>query len=308
MHAKLFLELQEIAAQGVSSDAVDRIGYLLNEEGINSPSQFADLLINWVQRERQSGSAQALDAVQLDPFSVDDQSDPGLKITHRVPQIPFYVNGITMEPEDIARFDGQPLHFMLNEEEHGEPRLIACERYRDVGHILQRRALIGLIRAELAARDIASRPAIGRGVTFQPNVGVTPAYYTCPTGEPPGRPPAGAQFFEDINFGGDWFWLDPGWQYNDLRDLDWSDMISSIKTGDGALGLFDHIHLQGDSFTMAGQVPKAMWQYPGHPVCGPYFLGWDTSMRQNIANLVLIGWNDRISSIAHWPQVTTHTP
>ncbi|MEU6730855.1 peptidase inhibitor family I36 protein [Nonomuraea wenchangensis] len=95
------------------------------------------------------------------------------------------------------------------------------------------------------------------------------------------RPPTQGevQMFEHVDYGGDWFWLAARHAYNDLRGVhhgplhvhDWNDEISSLGGTNCAVRYYEHINFSGSSFF----VPP----------------------NTDVPNLVLTGWNDRISSV-----------
>jgi hypothetical protein len=330
-------ELRSIHQNGVSPDSLQRIHHVLQEEGITSASRFADLLIAWVESERHRASVRA-PLEHSDLFAIDARRDPNARLVHRPPQGRFYWHGTAMDPKDIRRLDGKMLHFAVIDE-GDDTRLVACEYYRDVVHLLRRRELLSLVRMETAALlgehvagGITSASAATRVRPQSVNIlfetpkptpvdeddgGSSGGYVKCPSGPP--RPTGEAQFFQHVDFdtGGHWFWLGPGWQIANLTEwvlshaifsgsASWNDEISSIRSGDGLIIAYEHIDFGGVTLSMQGATPKPVFSDPANsnPICGPSILRWTIDPpRQDIPNLVPFGWNDRISSLQHFPGV-----
>lgn len=328
-----FVAGERESVTGEREESVHRISQLLEEEGITSPEHFTDLLFRIVEHERLNKPIK--DAGAFDPLRIDQNRNNNLTLEHRVPDVPFHHNGLVRDPNDVKRFDGDPLHWGIVGEGE-DARLVACDTYSEMMRLAQRQNVLNLIRAEATLRqDPADKPkrehdvggsyggysgtvfgAVGStiaGLSAPTSVSAFviphpggPGTVTCPAGPP--RPPAGAQFFQHENFQGHWFWLDPGFTWPNLLRVnmggvfgtDWNDKISSLKTGDGALVLFEHIDFRGSTWTFFGAVPQ--WRQnpgPGHPMCGPGGF-WSTVGRQEAASLHPFGWNDRASSIRHF--------
>lgn len=317
------------SATGEREESVQKISAILEEAEINSTSRFTDLLLEILEHERLN---RPLKAGVLDPLEIGRSRDDA-PLRHRVPEVPFHHNGDLMDPGDVERFDGSPLHWAIVGEGE-DARLVACDYFDEIVRLAQRQSAINLVKSEATRRqgpaDRTGRgheaggphggeyegtvfgPADGdsgsRALTNFPPFTLRPggsSYVTCPANPP--RPPKGAQFFEHDNFGGHWFWLDPGFTWPDLRQVDmggwfgtdWNDKISSLKTGDGFVVLCEHINLGGSTLTFFGAVPTFQSNPgPGHPICGPGGF-WKTTGRQEAASLHSFGWNDRTSSIRH---------
>lgn len=317
-----FVAGERESVTGEREESVHKISQLLEEEGVTSPEHFTDLLFRIVEHERLNRPTR--DAGVFDPLRIDQNRNNNLTLEHRVPEVPFHHNGLVRDPNDVKRFDGDPLHWGIVGEGE-DARLVACDSYSEMMRLAQRQNMINLIRAEASLQqdpadksrrehDVGGLYAGGYSGTVFGAVGPTIAglsaptsLFTCPTTGPP-RPPAGAQFFEHENFSGHWFWLDPGFIWQNLLGVnmggifgtDWNDKISSLKTGDGMIVLCEHINLQGSTWTFFGAVPQ--WRQnpgPGHPICGPGGF-WSTVGRQEAASLRPFGWNDRASSIRHF--------
>lgn len=141
------------------------------------------------------------------------------------------------------------------------------------------------------------------------------AYPRCPIAE--SKPASFAELFEDADFKGESLSIYPGFGFRDLtketrhqflfwETSDWNDSISSIRTGDGTLILFEHINWTGSSISFYGSEPKAktvslrcrtwedskaLWQQiPVH---------YKRDFFSEVRNLTSLGWNDRVSSVLH---------
>ncbi|MFC4585312.1 peptidase inhibitor family I36 protein [Sphaerisporangium corydalis] len=180
---------------------------------------------------------------------------------HRPPSMAVVVDGVEHAPEDLRRFDGQPLHFVASRGAGGEPRLLA---FTDDQPLRTALWVSSLLREQERATSAASASApFTKGQV---------------------------QMFQHHNFDGDWFWLSAGFGYNDLTRVyhgpiwsrsDWNDTISSISATDCNVTYYEHINWGGSSFFSPA--------YTGNPADGH---AW--------GDLGSIGWNDRISSVANW--------
>ena len=140
--------LRSLPNDGMTDEAARRIDQVLRDEGLTSPAEFADFLLQLVEFERQQGRKKAL--TRADLWAVDERRAPNLEIRHRPPKIPFYHHGVQMEPKDISRFDGRPLHFIVVQE-GVEARLIATDLFRDALYLSERREILSRVKAEVAA-------------------------------------------------------------------------------------------------------------------------------------------------------------
>lgn len=315
MNEALALELERIREREWSEDAGGTLSRILQAEGLSSPDRFADILVELVERERLRSSPER----SPDPLLIDKNQNPGLRHIHRAPDVPFSFRGTLMEPGDITRLNGKPLHFAIVGEE-AETQLVAYERYRDVVELARHRSVLATVRGEMAAQSAAvvGGPVSSLGVTYtgpstaSGTIVIPPpcgGLYCCPSGAP--RPTGEAQFFSGKDFGGDWAWLGAGGVWRDLTQVplsqsifstaDWNDQISSVRSGDGALGLFEHTESDGygSSLTVFGARPVPVYADAG-PICGRVVSRWSTAGRQNISNLGALGFDDRISAIYHW--------
>ncbi len=222
----------------------------LNAEGIETLEQFAQ---RYAAAVRSSMSANPrLQAGLGAAFSA--QPEPARKpLIHRVPSHALTVDGVSIAPHEIRRYDGKPLYFFVNAEMHAEHRFAA--------YTTQDQLHAAVEAHRLSSRPFAPMAATGNNTGF------------C---------------FENINFSGatlkiprmsDW------WNFT-LPDLThvyrsnflwwgwnpWNDVISSIRCEDHTLHFFEDINLSGSMLIVSPQV--------------------------QLASLVPLGWNDRISSLA----------
>ena len=319
MNEELIGKIVAVRDSGSTPESKEKLSRLLHEEGLAEPGGVADFLTRLMEHFRTSAPS-PMREVDAELNAIDERRGGDVEIVHRPPALQFYWRGEAIEPQDIRRFDGQPLHFALIGDD-SETRLMAFESHREVREALRHQAtLLGERRSapgggETSGRDEGTvdthvRPA---AVSLQaPNgtiiVGQGNGYVTCPPGVP--RPTAEAQFFQHRNFEGHWFWLAPNWRIPDLtrKDLsrsifspgEWNDQISSVKAGDGLLILYEHIHFRGSTLTLQGSGEPTP-TYTPHPACGPIVNGWVyPRARHQIPHLGDFGWNDRASSIEHY--------
>ncbi|WP_088362908.1 hypothetical protein [Bacillus cereus] len=211
----------------------------------------------------------------------------------RVPQIPFYLNGVLYDPKDITRFNGQELHFvpapsndhMLVVDNQGIfnswLRLLLLERngYSEQAPISQSYPTHNVYsnQALLSSDDLRPPevPQPGADGDLVP----MPPFSLFSVG---GMAPREFFFYEHINYKGSQLILGQGRAYKNLTRVkmglfgNWNDEISSIRrsiTASSIVRVFEHINFTGQSLTLFG----------------------DGSIE--IPSLVPMGWNDRISSI-----------
>jgi hypothetical protein len=197
-------------------------------------------------------------------------------ITHIPPSIELTIDGTVYDPSDIVRFDGQPLHFVLSGSD-----LAAFTDPWPIKTAVGNRAF--------------------RGVLYPTDSGMTVDEHGRPfykvggsdggsrTRTPPWQVNYGSlKMFSDINWGGDWFWLDEGWAWPDLTRVwrnkvlffhgNWNDVISSVTGTASMVTYCEHIYYKGSTLTVPERRPQ-----------------------DSLPNLHVLGWGDRISSVIHWP-------
>lgn len=195
-------------------------------------------------------------------------------ITHVPPAVQLTIDGVVYDPADIVRHNGTPLHFVAYGKTLAaftEPRIIkAAIADGDFGGIMHTMGLT-------VGPDGQPFYQIGGSTGGSRHV------------TPPWQVNYGSlKMFSDINWGGDWFWLEEGWAWRDLTRVwrnkvlffhgDWNDVISSVTCTASAVTYYEHIHFQGSTLTIPGHQPQ-----------------------DSRPNLHTVGWGDRISSVAHWP-------
>lgn len=233
---------------------------------------------------------------QSEPEALDlfapAKTAPEAEYLHRPPKIAFTVAGVTYDPRDIKRFDGQPLHFVSRRAGNKDRDLIGFignDWVRAIGSYFQMQQLAGIV----------APPATGAGGSINPAT----AYYTpgsnywdpypgkqkgaVAAGIPPGHevPSLVGRVYQHANFQGDRLRINGLQQCSDLtlqsRGFlglgDWNDIISSVQTDGATLLLFEHIHYAGDTLLV---LPS-----------------------DNLNNLADVGWNDRVSSLKNFGAV-----
>jgi hypothetical protein len=244
--------------------------------------------------KRVIGTAQAEDEA-LDVFAPVSEPQAGASFSHRPPKIPFTVAGVTYDPADIKRFDGQPLHFL----------------YRTVGDAAELIGFVGneWVRAVTAYAQLRllgglAAPAAGYGTLLGGVAGGYHPYPHYPYYPSPGKgakqhvaglllteaPTFACSFWEHANFRGRKLVLRARRAYRDLTKAgggflsfssDWNDIISSVQLDGAAVRLFEHTNYEGDSLSIFPTAPTFVF----------------------IPNLELLGWNDRVSSIQNLGQL-----
>jgi len=208
-----------------------------------------------------------------------EKVEQGLQFHHVAPRIPVMIDGVEYEPADISRFDGTPLHFIYHRLANGRPLFQATSDRNQVN-------TLSLIWSFVRPKDYWTGVSDGDGRVGLGRVH-DPAQQTQGSGsapEPDEGPPnwwASVQMFSDDNYGGDWCWLENGYQIAHLSKIsrntvlffsgDWNDQINSLAGTGGPVTYFEHANFQGSTLTIP----------PGQPM----------------PELRSLGWNDRISSV-----------
>jgi hypothetical protein len=241
------------------------------EEGIRSLEDYARKL-SAVYREGR-GAPQRIDVAA---FARRTPARLAASIKHKVPEVPFVVGGVVHDPKDIARFNGRELLFVDGDE-------LRVYTERDASALLfQSFALYDVIEAALkrAGGLPSSKPS-----TITPSTGGTVIVPPPPPsqGSPSGTP--NLIMCDDADYGACDLYLESGYAFPDLTECytppfgsGWNDCISSIYPTQCLCVFSEHINFQGSQLVSSGN-----------------------------SNLTTIGWNDRISSVQNFRQVTTKT-
>jgi hypothetical protein len=179
------------------------------------------------------------------------------------PDCALFIDGIAYDPKDITRFNGQDLYMVLTKSGSNQPVLSAFTN-NTIELALQARQALSVL-------DGRSTP-------------VAPASALSSVGDPFNFNPNNLQMFSDVGFDGDWFWLAPGFNWPDLRNVsrdtflfsssDWNDTISSMAGTNTTCTYYADILLGGAQLTIQ-----------------PYI---------QVPDLRTYGWNDQISSVVNW--------
>jgi hypothetical protein len=232
----------------------------LRGDGIDS---IEAVLAHLRQDLRQRADEQA-DAVRpLDLRHMRKQTPPELvaSIVHHVPAVPFILNGMRYEPEEITRFNGRELHFVpAPTNDHllviDDRELMA--RWWELTYLEQYRH--GGSQSGLDQQSLSGASTAGAfGETW---------------------------YWEDAGFHGFLLQLPVNRGYHDLTKVtmhifgNWNDEISALKMqGSGVTVLHEHINWAGSTFTY-------------QPPSGSF--GWQ------LEDLHWWGFGDRASSLETW--------
>jgi hypothetical protein len=188
-------------------------------------------------------------------------------IYYQPPQVPLYVDGVSVDPADISRFNGQVLNFVVTKS--------TLHAFTGNDHIT---FLKGAYADSLASRSsLATAMRYPMTAAAGPRASTTADLLTfdCPFSY------GQVQMFQDIDYGNNWFWLGANSVDQDLRFIergcflwwcgDWNDQISSMGATDTKVIYYWDINFSGPTLTVY-----------------PYFC---------VPDLRVYGWNDEISSI-----------
>jgi hypothetical protein len=284
-----------------------------NREGICDLDALAERLVNCgLERLAPPAPDTAIDFAALAGGPCRETEE---RIVHRRPNVPFTVDGVLYEPDEINRFDGQSLHFVLKRKSDKDKMLIG---FKDRG------LFIGLLRSQwMAAQVGVSQGSVLPGVSLQGMCcnwegfpgGLAWVCRPCgdqgkgggggATGGSTGGtkaipfPASGeAIFYEHAGFTGEKLSVpgNPATAYSNLTKVNrsgilfwaesWNDAISSISLNKCIVQVFEHINYEGTSLLLESSKDESTtFGNPTH------------------VNLVDLGWNDRISSVVNWGPV-----
>jgi hypothetical protein len=257
---------------------------MLEAEGVRSVEALVERMLHDLRREDLPPPSFVDPDEMMRPSTVEPRP-------HQVPRMPFILDDVHHEPEDIVRFNGQELHFVMARHRPGENLLLA---YRDrmnpfATYLRLKTHLWAGALWESNTRDGGfpmpgtpggtgepqRPPGVGQGCGF---MGAQP----CQPGIPsPPHDEAQIQMFDERHYGGNWFWLDRRFSWTDLTMVrragmfgfssNWNDEIDSLASVNASIRYFEHIHFRGSSLTLPPKTP--------------------------IADLEDSGWNARISSV-----------
>lgn len=282
--------MDAIARQGELELSKDEILAALREGGMIDLDALATRLFETL-RDRSDGKARPMTPTDWRFLSKID-SDSNVEVVHRPPTAPFFVDGVQYRPEEIRRFDGRPLTFVLTVARTGEPVLVGYSDFQPVLTYLQAQSIgsqLGISTYKTKwCTGYSVDPVTGYYTTYQYPCGIETEDPPTPPPPPPPPPPSFiATFHEHLHVtsgkpAGHSFSLDPNTVYMDLTkvhksgawpfDSDWNDAISAITLNGTTVMIAEHTNLEGTKVLI-----------------GPN-LG-------NLIDLASIGWNDRISSV-----------
>jgi hypothetical protein len=212
-----------------------------------------------------------LTLVAVAPASASDAPSPTAShqpSVHRVPTVPFSIDGNQVAPEAILAYQGRTLHSaLIAGDGDGPDELFVFTRPDEFEKF---------VRAQGGPDHALAKPTKANGSVTHDSVvtqAVTPQTY----------PVTGAAFYEHMGMYGAGFWLNSGQYFQDLTKVSecwlfcpsFNDRISSLWTGTGGGAvLYEHINFGG----------SVLWV--GRGVSQPYLEG--------------IGWNDRASAVVAW--------
>ena len=294
--------LEALSKERLDALTKDALVKAFNDDGIFDLEGIAE---NMLKRIKNDSEIQQTEPRLIDfaPLGKRTSKDLARSITHAAPEVPFVLDGIAYEPEDIRRFDGQALVFIPTVAADGSTYLQLFDE--KIGEVIASYFQMRQIASLLNPADFLppwvppqTPPGTPPGTYTPPN---DPGPYGCggitgiPCGKPtptptppppPARPEPPAPFtldqiqmFDSGDYTGNWFWLAKGYMWKDLTRVsrggffggDWNDKIFSLSSTNTSCIYCEHINLEGSKF----------------------FLGPNKPIR----NLAALGWHNRISSV-----------
>jgi hypothetical protein len=243
----------------------------LREQGIDSLDLMVEVLVRAArQATGKNGAAQPID---IRRFAQSTPKEVAERIQHRVPLVPFVLNGTLYDPEDINRFDGRELHFVAGSSRN---ELVAFDDRNVIARFWEH-TYVAAMAGALAGPKVGNIAPQGT-TTFLAGPEEWPggwsAWPECDDGP-------GAYYYSDAAPDwGDTLYCPPNRGYPQLSKVcrgflctgDWNDVISACQgSGIHVIAMYEHKDWAGDSYT-----------------------GWSQSQ------LNWLGWNDRASGVACW--------
>jgi hypothetical protein len=257
-----------------AADAASRL-QALTEGGASVPEVIAALRQAGIKDledlvRRLIGNTEA-EAEAVDLFASVPEPPPDSSFSHRPPKIPFTVSGVTYDPADIGRFDGQPLHFVCRQIGH------ATELIGFVGNEWVRAITTYAQLLQLSRLAAPAYPVLTAGGPYGAEGAVV-------AGQPPTQelPSLICYLYQHANFRGVGLRIRPNLAYSDFTKItllggggtSWNDIVSSVKSEGATVVLFEAINFAGDTLLV---MPNDF-----------------------LTNLETVGWNDRVSSVKNF--------
>ncbi|MGS2751249.1 hypothetical protein ACVAMH_31185 [Bacillus zanthoxyli] len=208
---------------------VEDIAKELRNEGIQSLEELIVILRENI-KEAKEDEINAMKPINFQNWRRKTSQESISNIVQKVPKVPFILNGTMYDPEDITRFNGQELHFILAPE--ADHMLVVDDR--------------DLIADwwSLAYFERFKNSSMQHETEMQTRMRLIIPH----TG-----------FFEDVNFSGYALGLLPNRGYNRLSSVvrgffgDWNDEISSVSMiGTNITVLYEHKNWAGATLTLTG--------------------------------------------------------
>jgi hypothetical protein len=292
--------LQALHKERIDNLTKEALVKAFNDDGIFDLEGIAEHMLKRIKKDIENQLTEPR-LIDFAPLGKRTTKDLARSITHATPEVPFVLDGIAYEPEDIRRFDGQALVFIPTVAADGSTYLQLFDE--KIGEVIasyfQVRQLAALIKPSdfnipgLPPPTPPGTPPgqppsgppvlVGCGYPGLPPCGQSQQPPPGPT--PPPREPnppvtwGQVQMFDDADYQGNWLWLAKGYMWNDLTRVsrggffggDWNDAISSLSATNTSCIYCEHINLEGSKLLVGPNTQKH--------------------------NLEVFGWNDRISSV-----------
>lgn len=219
--------------------------------------------------------------IDVSQFARPTEPRAAARIVHRVPKVPFLLNGTLYDPQDIERFNGRELHFVLAKD---EPLLVIDER-----PLIAKWWELTYLTSVVAGAEKAEQYQYGGHQTVSEPQTVTPQRSPWPKDPYIPLKPKGTYFYEHAHYRGDSLHLRPNREFRDLSKVgrgflglgDWNDIISSVQM------YFTYVCVLHEHIG-------------GHAGGGMSLTLFSNGTTRFLANLEDVGWNDQASWVATW--------
>lgn len=231
-------------------------------------------------------SAAALAAAAPASAAPNDDADQTANkpIVHQAPRVPLTIDGKSVPPETITKYNGRPLYMAALPDGGPDGRLVVFTKPDDFERFVKAQG--GPPHALTRPPEIAPPDTLTYGTSKGPRPPVGPQAPAGTANEAAAAVVYNRTFiYEHANFWGAWLSVGPGWGLPDLRQWnisctlwfcdDWNDETSSVWADNfNGQTIYEHIRYGG----------SVLWTRGG-------------TWRSILSNL---GWNDRASSFVSW--------
>ena len=147
------------------------------------------------------------------------QQGESAEIIHPIPKVPIVVDGVKMAPEEIAKFNGQDLYYLVNDQARVLYIFTTVEGINRHANA-ESNSNLGLLSCDTTSDIYQNKYLSGTPYSFLNNDIESVQTTTCN---------AYTKLFDNTNFTGSQLWLADSGTTNDLGIYGWSNRAGSIR-------------------------------------------------------------------------------